>query len=79
VDLAWCGVEGTLALAGALKVNTSVADINFAYNAIGAEGASALADALKVNMSVTTIQLSGNEIGADVVSAQDQSPEQWHR
>jgi Ran GTPase-activating protein (RanGAP) involved in mRNA processing and transport len=46
----------------ALKVNTSLANINLAWNGIGAEGASALADALKVNTSLTEINLDGNAI-----------------
>jgi Ran GTPase-activating protein (RanGAP) involved in mRNA processing and transport len=51
------GDEGASALADALKVSTSLSNINLRGNGIGAEGASALADALKVNKSVTRINL----------------------
>jgi hypothetical protein len=36
--------EGASALANALKVTTSLTDINLCYNQIGAEGASSLAE-----------------------------------
>jgi hypothetical protein len=55
--------EGVIALAGALKGNTSVTDINSGRNAICDEGAAALADALNVNKSVTTINVCRNDIG----------------
>jgi hypothetical protein len=66
------GAEGALALAGALKINTSLTKLLLMDNGIGNDGASALADALKVNTSVTDLNLnntpgaylysSGNEI-----------------
>jgi hypothetical protein len=44
-----------VALADALKVNTSMTTINLQKNEVGDEGALALADALKVNTSLKTI------------------------
>ena len=48
VDLGEAGVddEGAVALADALKANTSMTDINLMDNQIGVDGASAVADAL---------------------------------
>eukprot|EP00435_Cladocopium_sp_Y103_P071958 s287_g38.t2 len=53
------------ALAEALKVNSSITNINLECNHIGAEGAKAraLAEALKVNTSITDINLERNGIG----------------
>jgi Ran GTPase-activating protein (RanGAP) involved in mRNA processing and transport len=59
------GVEGALALADALKFNTSVTNINLGGNQMGAEGALALADALQVNTKVSNIDISQNGIGAE--------------
>jgi hypothetical protein len=59
------GAEGAVALADALKVNSSVTSFNLGWNCIGAVGASALADALKVNASLKEIGLISNVIGAE--------------
>jgi hypothetical protein len=64
IDLWGNGIDfnGALALADALKVNTSLANINLRCNKIGAKGALALADAFKVNTSLTNINLEDNGI-----------------
>ncbi|KAL0237968.1 hypothetical protein GEMRC1_012442 [Eukaryota sp. GEM-RC1] len=49
------GTEGAIALADALKVNSTVTAIILGENSIGAESAIALAEALKVNSTVTEI------------------------
>eukprot|EP00435_Cladocopium_sp_Y103_P019087 s843_g4.t1 len=75
-----CQGLGAKALAEALKMNTSVANINLEHNKIGSEGAealaealkinqSALAEALKMNRSVTKIDLVFNNIGAEGAKA----------
>jgi Ran GTPase-activating protein (RanGAP) involved in mRNA processing and transport len=55
--------DGAVALADALKANTSVIEIDLHNNEIWDSGAVALADALKTNTSVTTINLRRNTIG----------------
>jgi Ran GTPase-activating protein (RanGAP) involved in mRNA processing and transport len=55
--------EGAVALADALKANTSVTNMNLGGNKIGDEGASALADAIEANTSLTNIDLCENKIG----------------
>ena len=57
------GDAGAQALAGALKVNCTVASIDLVSNGIGDAGAQALAGALKVNRTVMGIYLRFNEIG----------------
>jgi hypothetical protein len=64
--------EGASALAGALKVNTSMTMINLSENEIGDEGALALVDALKVNTSVTCIDLDNNELSATSLALVDE-------
>ncbi|KAL0238607.1 hypothetical protein GEMRC1_013080 [Eukaryota sp. GEM-RC1] len=59
------GNEGAIALAEALKVNSTVTRINLEFNSIGNEGAIALAEALKVNSTVTRINLEYNSIGKE--------------
>ncbi|KAL0237827.1 hypothetical protein GEMRC1_012301 [Eukaryota sp. GEM-RC1] len=56
------GSEGAIALADALKVNSTVTQIKLQRNSIGTEGAIALADALKVNSTVVRICLKRNSI-----------------
>ncbi|KAL0244800.1 hypothetical protein GEMRC1_008882 [Eukaryota sp. GEM-RC1] len=58
------GPEGAIAIAEALKVNSSVSGINLNNNSIGSEGAIAIAGALKVNYSVTRIDLLNNSINS---------------
>jgi len=54
---------GAVALADALKTNTSVTTIILSNNNIGDAGAAALADTLKTNISVTEISLFSTMIG----------------
>ncbi|KAL0244242.1 hypothetical protein GEMRC1_008327 [Eukaryota sp. GEM-RC1] len=57
------GSQGAIAIAEALKVNSSVSGIYLHANSIGNEGAIAIAEALKVNSSVSRIDLMKNSIG----------------
>ena len=58
------GDAGAIALAEALKTNTSLKTLSLAMmNQIGVQGARALADALKANTSLTELYLLNNEIG----------------
>ncbi|KAL0239799.1 hypothetical protein GEMRC1_009907 [Eukaryota sp. GEM-RC1] len=58
------GPEGAIAIAEALKVNSSVSTINLGNNSIGNEGAIAIAEGLKVNSSVSSIYLHSNSINS---------------
>ena len=49
------GAEGAKAIGEALKVNTSLTEIDLGKNEIGAEGGKAIGEALKVNISLTWI------------------------
>ena len=55
INLRWnsIGAEGAKYVAEALKVNTSLTEIDLGDNNIGAEGAKYVAEALKVNTSLT--------------------------
>jgi hypothetical protein len=58
------GNEEAIALAGALKDNTTITELNISYNNIGDAGAQAIAKALKVNKTLTTLELfDNNNIG----------------
>ena len=57
------GAEGGKVIGEALKVNTSLTEIDLQYNKIGDEGAKAIGEALKVNTSLTGIYLQYNKIG----------------
>ncbi|CAL1146966.1 unnamed protein product [Cladocopium goreaui] len=57
------------ALAEALKINSSVRDMNLGFNDIGPEGAQALAEALKINSSVRDMNLEWNDIGPEGAQA----------
>ncbi|KAL0245000.1 hypothetical protein GEMRC1_009080 [Eukaryota sp. GEM-RC1] len=59
------GPEGAIAIAEALKVNSSVSRIYLHNNSIGPEGAIAIAEALKLNSSVSDIYLHNNSIGPE--------------
>ena len=65
----YIGVEGAKAIGEALKVNTSLTEINLWGNNIGDEGGKAIGEALKVNTSLTEISLYGNNIGAEGAKA----------
>merc|ERR1712096_569572 len=59
------GWQGAVALAEALKTNTTVQTIDLGSNRIGPEGAVALAEALKTNTTVQKIDLGSNSIGPE--------------
>lgn len=58
------GPLGAKALSGALKVNSSLTNLNLRFNQIGASGAQALSDALEINTTLTKLDLSDNDISA---------------
>ncbi|KJE97562.1 hypothetical protein CAOG_007399 [Capsaspora owczarzaki ATCC 30864] len=51
------------AIAEALKVNTTLTQLELSDNQIGHAGTKAIAEALKVNTTLTRLSLSGNQIG----------------
>ncbi|KAI9024166.1 hypothetical protein DFJ74DRAFT_667631 [Hyaloraphidium curvatum] len=57
------GDGGTLALADALRANSTLTTLYLASNKVGDDGAQALAEALKVNSALTTLNLAANKIG----------------
>ncbi|KJE94543.1 hypothetical protein CAOG_05175 [Capsaspora owczarzaki ATCC 30864] len=57
------GDAGAQAIAEALKVNTTLTQLDLPYNQIGDVGAHAIAQALKVNTTVTKLYLLRNQIG----------------
>lgn len=59
IDLLWAE-----ALSGALKINSSLTNLDLRCNQIGASGARALSDALEINTTLTKLDLSDNAIGA---------------
>ena len=66
-----------VALAEALKQNTSLTQLDLSYNDISAQGVAALAEALKHNTSLTQLDLSDNDISdqgaADLAEALKQN------
>ena len=69
------GDEGAKYVAEALKVNTSLTEIDLGWNNIDAEGAKYVAEALKVNTSLTEIDLDGNNIDADEEESSEEEEE----
>jgi hypothetical protein len=69
IDFSAMGDTCAIALADALKVNTTVAMLDLSETSIGEEGAKALADTLKINTTLTALNLGWNEIGAEGVAA----------
>ena len=57
------------ALAEALKINTTLRELNLSKNFISDEGGKALAEALKINTTLTKLNLSKNSIGNQGASA----------
>jgi len=53
-------MTGVHAIAGALKVNTALTELNLRTNYLKAKAGKALADALKVNTALTSLDLSDN-------------------
>ena len=58
-----------VALAEALKQNTSLTELDLSSNHISDQGAADLAEALKQNMSLTELNLSANDISAQGAAA----------
>ena len=54
------GDAGAVALADAIKINTTVQEIHLSSTIISDDGAVALADAIKINRTVTKIDLMCN-------------------
>ena len=70
--------SGIIALAGALRVNAVLTNLNVGGNVLGPEGGKAFAAALQVNRVLTRLDLRYNSLGAegtqllrDVVSGRD--------
>jgi Ran GTPase-activating protein (RanGAP) involved in mRNA processing and transport len=57
--------EGAIAIADALKVNSSLTSLNLSSNSIYNEGGIASADALKLNSSLASLNLSRNLVDND--------------
>ncbi|KJE93094.1 hypothetical protein CAOG_003935 [Capsaspora owczarzaki ATCC 30864] len=57
------GDDGAEAIAEALKVNTTMSELDLGKNQIGVAGAQSIAEALKVNTTLTTLYLDRNQIG----------------
>ncbi|KJE97551.1 hypothetical protein CAOG_09082 [Capsaspora owczarzaki ATCC 30864] len=57
------GNAGAQAIAVALKVNTTLTQLDLWSNQIGDEGAQAIAEALRANTTLTWLKLSYNQIG----------------
>ena len=55
--------SGTVLLAEAFKVNSTLTVSRLDHNGIGDQGATALAEALKENSTLTVLHLDGNDIG----------------
>ena len=51
------GEQGGIAISEALKVNTSITNIDLSRNYIGEQGGIAISEALKVNSFITNIDL----------------------
>lgn len=59
--------ECTLELAGALKHNKTLKDVDLRWNSIGVKGARAFYDLLNVNTTLTQVQLGGNFVPEEIV------------
>ena len=60
-------------LSDALKVNSSLTELNLQGNGIGDAGATSLSDALKINSSLAELNLHANEIGASGATSLSES------
>jgi hypothetical protein len=61
--------EGIRELCEGLKSNSTVTDLNLAYNHFGGEGAKTLLEALAENQSIKKLNLSGNALGFRSINA----------
>jgi len=57
------GAQGAIEFAEALKMNTTIQELNLRHNNIGNNGCIALADSLKINKTLKKINLVSNYIG----------------
>ena len=57
------GPAGGAAVADALRLNSTVIDLNLRWNQLGDDGAASLAGALRVNETLASLRLSWNKIG----------------
>ena len=62
------GDAGAASLSKALKVNSSLTNLNLSWNCITDSGASTLSQALKTNSTLTILDLSSNRIGESGVA-----------
>jgi hypothetical protein len=62
LNLANCGLGTSPALIAALKVSTSLRQVDLSGNALGEKGGQLLAAALKVNLTLTHLQLAETEL-----------------
>ena len=71
LDLSWCGVEesGAVAIGVALRSNTALQTLTLAHNRIGPYGAVAAADGLSRNASLKSVDFSFNPLGQVGVGA----------
>ncbi|KAJ9518781.1 hypothetical protein QJQ45_026057 [Haematococcus lacustris] len=63
------GLNGTVALVGALELNTSLTALRLPHNNIPDEGLRSLASCLVSNHNITELDLSGNRIGVQGAKA----------
>eukprot|EP00670_Eutreptiella_braarudii_P023279 CAMPEP_0174345954 /NCGR_PEP_ID=MMETSP0811_2-20130205/1491_1 /TAXON_ID=73025 ORGANISM="Eutreptiella gymnastica-like, Strain CCMP1594" /NCGR_SAMPLE_ID=MMETSP0811_2 /ASSEMBLY_ACC=CAM_ASM_000667 /LENGTH=86 /DNA_ID=CAMNT_0015470039 /DNA_START=26 /DNA_END=283 /DNA_ORIENTATION=+ len=59
------GSEGGIAVAEALKTNTSLRSLDLESNGLGSEGGIAVAAALKTNTSLSSLNLWDNDLGSE--------------
>jgi hypothetical protein len=67
--IGYLGEVGAAAIADALRVNTTLTELNLRGNDVGEEGAKALADALKVNTTLTELDISCDYMGDEGAKA----------
>jgi len=63
------GATKATALGRALRLNTSLKELNLTWSKIGADGATALGVALQHNTALTSLMLFGNNIGVEGATA----------
>ena len=60
------GSDGAIAIANALKTNTTLSTLVLSKNRIGDDGTEAIAEALEINKILTEIKLDGNLISDEI-------------